>query len=295
MKKHILVLLATAMAVLSTACFCSLNGLQQALSFNIERGSGIVVEETRTITAVSTVEIDGFGMLHFEQGETPSLVIEAEQEYLDRLETIVVGDRLIIRPKKGWFTGLIPTKTPQIYLTLPELSELQLSGAIRASMEELNGDKITIICNGSNDLEVGSVVSDELVLKVAGAANWSIQSLEVSEFNVDISGMSNLQVEELNADLLELVISGMGNANLAGEVTVQNVRIDGSGSYNAGDLRSDDASVKVSGASSITVWAVETLSLNCDGAASVEYWGSPRVAQNNTGLAVIRSLGEKEQ
>lgn len=295
MKKHILVLLVTALAVFSTACFCSLNGLQQALGFNLERGSGIVVEESRDISAVSAVEIDGFGVLHFENGETPSLVIEAEQEYLDRLETIVVGDRLIIRPKKGWFTGLIPTKTPQIYLVLPDLAELQLSGAIRVSMEELTGDKITIISNGSNDLELGSVVSDELILKVAGAANWSIQSLDVSEFNVEISGMSNLQVDEVNADLLELVISGMGNASIAGEVIEQNVRIDGSGSYNAGDLKSSDASVKVSGASSITVWALETLSLNCDGAAQVEYYGSPRVTQNNAGLAVIRSLGEKEE
>ena len=290
MKKIVVVLTVLTLLLFTTACVVSFNDFEVDLT----RGSGEVVEKTYDISAASAVEIDGFGVVHFEQGETPSLRIEAEQGYLDRLEVNGIGSRLVIRPKNRWFSGFLPTATPHYYLTLPNVEELILSGAVKFEANELKVDELTLLCNGGNDLTVRTIEGNSLVLKSAGAANWSIDELYVTETRVEIAGMTNMTVAELQGDSFDMEINGAGSATVAGNVGTQVIDISGTGSYQAGDLKSDDATVIVSGASAITVWAVEDLHLDCDGAGKIDYYGSPRVTQDNAGMTVINSLGDKE-
>lgn len=294
MKKKILVLVSLTLLIFTTACFCSFNGLGGAMTFDLTRGSGEVVQKEYEISAADAVEIDGFGVVHFIQGEQVSLMIEAEEGYLDKLEVRVASNRLIIRPQNTWFSGFMPTETPHYYLTLPNVEELTLSGAVKFEADELKAGDLVILCNGGNDLSIGMLEADSLVLKAAGAANWVLDEVYVKEVEIEISGMTNASFGWVEGDSFDLEINGAASATVAGRVETQSVEISGTGSYQAGDLESSDASVKVSGASAIVVWATEDLYLDCDGAGVIEYWGSPRVAQDNAGLTVINSLGDKE-
>jgi len=294
MKKIVTIGMMMVLLLLTSACLVSVSGFGNDLEVNLTRGDGEVIERDYEISAVKAVEFDGFGVVHFVQGEEPSLSIEAEEGYLDDLEVVVTSERLIIRPKNAWFAGFVPTETPQYYLTLPNAEEFTLSGAVKFEAEEIEVEELVILCNGGNDLSIGTIEADSLVLKAAGAANWSIDEVYVNAVELEISGMTNATLAEVQGDTFYLEINGAASATVAGQVETQTVEISGTGSYQAGDLRSSDATIKVSGASSITVWATEDLYLDCDGAGKIDYWGSPRVAQNNAGLAVITSLGEKE-
>lgn len=290
MKKIVFVFTSLVLLLLTSACVVSVAGLQMDLT----RSSGEVVEEEYEIEAVDAVEIDGFGVVHFMAGDEPRLEIEAEEGYLDNLEVIVTSSRLIIRPKKVWFGGFVPTATPHYYLTLPTVEELTLSGAVQFKADEIVSDELLILCNGGNDLTIDRIEANELTLKAAGAAMWSLDEVYVSHVEVEINGVTNATLGDLQAENYELTINGAASATVAGKVDTQTVEIAGTGTYEAGDLRSSDATVIVSGASSVTVWATEDLYLDCDGAGKIDYWGAPRVTQNNAGLTVINSLGEKE-
>lgn len=294
MKKKFIVLVSVALLLFTTACFCSFNGLGGSLNMDLTRGSGEVVEQEYEISAADAVEIDGFGVVHFIQGDEPSLMITAEEGYLENLEVRVNSNRLTIRPENSWFSGYVPSETPHYYLTLPNVEELTLSGAVRFEATELKANDIVILCNGGNDLSIETLEADSLVLKAAGAANWSLDEVYVKDVDIVISGMTNATLGWVEGDSFDLEINGAASATVAGKVETQSVDISGTGSYQAGDLESSDVSVKVSGASSIVVWATDDLYLDCDGAGVIEYWGSPRVAQDNAGLTVINSLGDKE-
>lgn len=295
MKKIVLLIMMVVMLLLSSACLVSIQGWGNDLNLNLTRGGGDVIEQEFEVSAVNAVEIDGFGVVHFVQGDEPSLRIEAEEGYLENLEVVVSSDRLLISPKNAWFTGFVPTETPQYYLTLPNANEFTLSGAVKFEADAIKGEEMVVLCNGGNDLTVASIEADSLVLKAAGAANWSIDEVLVNDMEIEISGLTNAALADVQSESFSLVINGAASATVAGEVNTQTVEISGTGSYQAGDLRSSDATVRVSGASNITIWATDDLYLNCDGAGSIEYWGSPRVTQNNAGLAVINSLGEKDE
>lgn len=290
MKKIVFLLCIVVMMLLTSACVVSMSGFEMDLT----RGSGEVIEEEYEISAVDAVEIDGFGVVHFVQGDEPSLKIEAEEGYLDNLEVRDSGNRLIIRPKKAWFSGFMPTSTPHYYLTLPTVEELTLSGAVKFEADVITSDELLILCNGANDITVESIVANELTLKAAGAAMWTLDKVTVNDVEIEINGMTNATIGDLQGESFLLEINGAASATVAGVVDTQTVEIAGTGTYSAADLRSSDATVKISGASNITVWATEDLYMDCDGAGKIDYWGSPHVTQDNAGLTVTNSLGEKE-
>lgn len=288
--KKIVILLTLVLLLLTSACVVSFGGFEMDMT----RTSGEVIEKEYEIEAVDAVEIDGFGVVHFVVGEVPSLKIEAEEGYLDNLEVVVTSSRLIIRPRQAWFGGFLSTTTPHYYLTLPTVGELTLSGAVQFNADEVMSDELLILCNGGNDLSIGRIIANELTLKAAGAANWTIDKVYVTDVEVEINGMTNATLADVQGESFELVINGAASATVSGQVDTQTVEIAGTGTYSAADLRSSDATVKVSGASTISVWAIDDLHLDCDGAGKIDYWGSPRVTQDNAGLTVINSLGDKE-
>lgn len=292
MKKLIVVLLGLFL-VLSMACSCTFLNLNRLPDVVIEAGSGNVVSKDFEIESVSRVDIESIGTLHLTQGETPSLTIEAEDNYIDKFDVKVTGDKLVIKVENKWYDSWLPTETIHYYLTLPNVSELKLAGAIRLESDELNLDDVKISCAGANDVQINTLNAGIVTFDLSGAANMKVSTMIADSLSVVIAGVSSVDVEELQADSFDLHISGSGNMKVAGEVTDQSIQIDGGGAYQAGDLRSSNASVNSSGAASVTLWTTETLSLKCDGAISVSYYGSPSVEQDNSGMVAINSLGDK--
>jgi hypothetical protein len=71
------------------------------------------------------------------------------------------------------------------------------------------------------------------------------------------------------------------------------VRISGFGDFKGGDLQSQTANVRITGAGSSTVWAEKTLTAAISGAGDIRYYGSPTVDEIISGAGNISELGEK--
>ncbi|NSW52721.1 MAG: DUF2807 domain-containing protein [Anaerolineae bacterium] len=292
MKKVVIVVLSLFL-VLSVACSCTFLNFNRVPDIIVEAGSGNVVTRDYEIKAVSNVEIESLGTLHLVQGDTPSLTIEAEDNYIDKFEVVVRGDRLVIKVEQKWYDAWIPTEPIHYYLTLPTVSSIKLAGAIRLESDELNLQDLTLACAGANDVDLGTLNAASVTLDISGAANVKAASLEAESVKVIIAGLSSVNLADLAAETLDLHISGTGNMEAAGEVNRQSITVEGGGNVMNGNLKCADVSVKSSGMASATVWATETLDLDCDGAVNVSYYGSPTLTQNNNGMVSINALGEK--
>lgn len=299
MKKILLLLLSTFLLVTTMACSCSLIGFDRLYNSMpdvvIEAGSGNVIQKEVVLSdAIHEIEINSIGLVHFTQGEDVELIIEAEDNYIDRIEVQIIDDRLIINIENKWFESWVPTEPIHYYLTLPELTDLQLNGAVDLEMGELDAGNLHIECNGTSSLELGELAADNISIDIAGASKLNADNVESNTLTINIDGVSNVDIKDLQAHSLTIDISGGGAIHLAGRVTRQEIDIDGAGSYQTGELRSDTAVIYSAGAASIKVWVEESLGLECDGAAMISYYGTPSVHQDNSGLAVVESLGAKE-
>jgi len=217
-----------------------------------------VLTETREVSDFDRVALTGFGELVITQGEEESLTIEAPQDILDRIETEVKDGKLIIGISRSWqdwlgdvltagFTG----KRIRYYLTVKQLTGLEVLGAAR--------------------VKVANIKTDRLALELRGAADVNIESLDAERLDVDMPGA--------------------GKISVAGRVAEQTVTISGAGSYDAPKLESQKAKATLEGLGSATVWAVEELDATIRGVGSVSYYGTPKVSKEITGPGSVKSLG----
>ncbi len=242
--KVLLTLLALGLVTL-TAC---------ALPVNSVRGSGNVVTESRTVSGFDKVTLSGIGELDITQGDSESLTIQADDNLMPYITTVVQNGTLEIglETSRG-FVSLAATRGIKYTLQVQNLTALTVSGAGNVQMPALKTTNLT--------------------LRTSGAGNTTLSGLEASTVNTGLSGA--------------------GSIVLAGTVQTQEANLSGLGSYNAADLASASATVSISGAGSATVWATDSLNARITGAGSISYYGDPQVTQNITGLGSIRSLGSK--
>jgi hypothetical protein len=218
-----------------------------------ERGSGRLVTETREVSDFDSVQFSTFGDVTIRQGESESLVIEAEDNVLPLIVTEVRNGRLVIEYPERFERSVVPTRSIRYTLTVKNLDDLDHTGA-------------------------GAIL---------------VQDLTTPSLTVTLSGAGNLNLEDLEAEQLAFTLSGAGNLNASGKVDREEITLSGFGNLEAGDLESRTAEVTVSGAGSASVWAVEELKVYISGAGSVDYYGDPEVSSDVSGLGTVHQRGDK--
>lgn len=136
-------------------------------------------------------------------------------------------------------------------------------------------------------------VDDLTELAISGSGDIESKMIETESLEASISGSGKVRVTNLAAGEVKARISGSGEIDLAGEASVQDVSISGSGEYLAGDMCSELVKVNTSGSGNAIVCATETLEVNISGSGSVNYFGRPSINSSGSGSGDLNSLGEK--
>jgi hypothetical protein len=184
-------------------------------------------------------------------GDRAAIAVNASPRDLSRLRIYVADDTLHVDYREGWLAALGPRPQPIRYVvTIPELRALEL----------------------------------------AGAATISAADIDTERFELAVRGTGSVDIAAMAVDAVDMNFSGSGTVTMAGIAADQAVSISGAGAYEAGELRSETARVRVSGAGSATVWVTEALDVDISGLGEVRYRGTPRVTQSVTGLGGVRQV-----
>lgn len=106
---------------------------------------------------------------------------------------------------------------------------------------------------------------------ISGASNVNvIPTQKVEKIAIDLSGASNLKLDVIS-NSIAVDNSGASSMKISGNVQDLAVSVSGASSLIAKDLKAATATVDCSGASSITVWAVNKLIADSSGASSIKY------------------------
>lgn len=217
-------------------------------------GSGVVETETRQVSEFDSIVVQYPAKITIQQGESESVTIQADDNLLPQLKTEVRNGTLYFESsEKNWGERVSSTEPVVVTITVVELGRVQI-------------------------LTAGTMLID---------------SLQTDSLEISVSGAGVVTLTDLDAGSLEFGLSGAGNVNAEGVVEILQLRISGLGSFNGGDLHSQDAEVRISGAGSATVWVEDELDANISGAGSIDYYGSPEVSKRISGVGSISKIGEK--
>ena len=136
-------------------------------------------------------------------------------------------------------------------------------------------------------------VKDLTELDSSGIGSIEIDELAADNLKISISGTGSVSIDTLTATDLVVTAEGTGDIALAGTVEKQELELKGTGNYEAPDLKSSTATVRIDGTSKAQLWVIDSLDVVINGAGEVSYFGSPNVSQSITGTSSLTSLGDK--
>lgn len=217
-------------------------------SSQVVQGSGKVVKEDRKVEPFRKIVVGGSGNLFLKEGEKPALVVETDDNLMEYLRSQVSEGVLYIETLNN--VSLSPTKDLDYYVTVNNLSGLEISGAAKVkSLDQIKSDDLKLVLSGA-----GTIVMD------------------------------------VDTPTLVVHLSGSGNLVLSGKAEKQIIDVSGAGTYRGFELVSNTAQVGVSGVGNAEINASDNLEVDVSGVGSVNYKGTPKLRQSISGVGTIRHV-----
>lgn len=201
MKKIGLSVFAIAFFV-SLAAVWAITGITYAVPsfnfFNYTKGSGNIVAQKRDIRDFTGVDAGGAMRIEITVGKEFALELEGDDNILPLVETSVRGGVLHFERSGG-----ICTENRLIArISMPELDNLDISGATAATVANVNSEDLKIKVSGASKIEINGAAAD-LDAKVSGASKLTAENLRTVRVRVKANGASKALVfasESVDAD-----------------------------------------------------------------------------------------------
>lgn len=201
--------------------------LATGCGINIDAGdafdAGDTVTESFTVDEFDELAIDSAFDVTIVLGEDPSLEIDVGENLVDDLRVDQDGDRLSIGLDDGLFNI---NSDIEARIATNDLSRLDLNGAVRAEIRNLDSERLELDLNGASRVEgEGSV--GELVVDANGASRVDFDEVTVDQVELEANGASEL----ILTDAAELTgeLNGASSLAVSDDARV-NVRTEGASS-----------------------------------------------------------------
>lgn len=210
---------------------------------NCIRGNNDVEEDYRSINNFDEIEVDGSFDVYVTIGPVTEVVVEAEENLLDYIETKVHDGKLEIDTRRN---RCIRNNEPmRIYVTTPSLDRIELDGSGMIECEGVVADMLEVNLDGSGDIFVDVIAeyveadisgsgeieldgfAEEVDFKISGSGEINALDLQTEEAFTTITGSGDIFVHVL--ELLDIKITGSGDVYYTGNPVVNTI-ITGSGS-----------------------------------------------------------------
>jgi len=207
-------------------------------------------KENRKVENFNEIGLSIPADLYLTQGTKNEVIIEADEDLLEKIETEVRGSSLEIKFEK-WYNYRGSGKI-NIYITVKEIQKLVVSG--------------------SGDIFAKSAIkSDEFTFIVSGSGSVLIDELKTNEVDAMITGSGDVRLG--------------GNAS----ARYLDVTVTGSGDFESEDLKFSRADLNITGSGTISSFIVDDLKANITGSGRIYYKGNPLIDANITGSGKIKN------
>lgn len=202
--------------------------------------------ETREVSNFDELSISSAFIVELSVGNEESLEIEAEDRYIDEIETEIRNGRLTIRLRDSRDTRRMKS-SPKLYITVKSLSFIGLSGAVKfTTFDALKGDQLKVNMSGASVAQI-EVDVDELQIEASGASEIVMEGRAKTQ-RMRSSGATSYAAYNLESEYADIRLTGAGSARVS---------------------VSEELDVRASGASDVRYRGNPTVNSSTSGASSV--------------------------
>ncbi len=203
--------------------------------------SNAQTRETRDLDDFTGIGFGVAGTLILQQGNTFSVVLEGDEDYLEEIETTIRSDKLIIHHDSWMSFG---NKKVTVYVTMPVIEDLNVSGSGNIIAEEsIRAEELDMGVSGSGNIKLANLSAEAVNCRISGSGSIELDG-SAEDGELSISGSGKYRGEAFRLKTMDISISGSGTCRAMVEEDLE-ARVSGSGDvYYSGSPRVD---AKVSG------------------------------------------------
>jgi hypothetical protein len=214
------------------------------------QGNGNIKRQVRDVRNFSGLAFSLPGQVEIRSGNTEGITIEADDNLLPLIETVVEDGTLKIRNKNRVH---IQTRNLKIVVQARELDRLALGGSGTIDADRVTGSRVTF--------------------DIGGAGNIRVRKAEGQSINVNLGGSGDLKVDEGSARSLSASIGGSGKIDMA-HVRLETASVTVAGSGDATLWVRDSLSMTVAGSGDVNYYGDPQVSKSVVGSGNARRLGA---------------------
>jgi hypothetical protein len=182
--------------------------------------------ETREVSSFDSIDMSGAARLEITVGKPESLVIEGRSSSIERVETKVRHNTLVIESKpRDWFMSNNRRRIT-LKITIPRLESLEVEGGNDVRLTGFDGGETHIRASGAAHNHAEGHLA-ELTVRMSGAGHGDFSRLIADDAKVIVEGVGSVIVHP--KDTLDATMNGVGAILYTGNPREVNTRMNGLG------------------------------------------------------------------
>jgi hypothetical protein len=177
-------------------------------------------DRTYTIGSFDRVRVAGPFEVRLVVGGSPGARAEGDSDLLDRVEVEVNGGTLVVSMGiNGWGErGAAASSVPVVTLSTPRLQSATVNGGGRLTIEDMEGQALTLMVTGSGSIEATGLDARQLDATVIGTGSLRLAG-EAAKARLASNGPASIDATGLEVDDLTLRTDGAGETHVAARYT----------------------------------------------------------------------------
>lgn len=217
----VLALSALALAAPASPAFAS-----NSWSSERVQGNGTIKKQSRELAHFTGLAFGLPGKLELHIGNNEGIVIEADENLLPLIESVIEDGTLKIRTSKRNMN--INAHTLKITVNAKTVERLALGGSGSIESDALKGSKMQFDLGGSGSINIKGIDGESVAVSVGGSGNLKSGPGSAKRASVSIGGSGDVNLGQLKVDDASVSVAGSGEALVAPRNTLS-VNIVGSG------------------------------------------------------------------
>lgn len=177
------------------------------------RGSGRIVKQNRQLSGFSGLSLGTPGRVELRIGNSESVTVEADDNVLPLLETVVEDGVLKIRPARRDLN--LQSRSIRVVVQARSIERLSLGGSGSIHADPLRAKRLDIDMGGSGEIRLKGVEADTLSVSLAGSGDIEAAGGSVEKLSVSIKGSGDVDLGRVQAASASVSVAGSGDAVVA--------------------------------------------------------------------------------
>ena len=176
------------------------------------QGSGRIVKQERQVGNFSGLSLEVPAHVELRIGSSEGVTIEADDNLLPLLETVVEDGILEIRPARRNLN--FRSKSIRVVVQARSIERLALGGSGSIASDALRARRLQVEIGGSGSIDLKGVESETLSVAIGGSGELTAGRGTVGKLSVSIGGSGDVDLGRVQATSAKVSLAGSGEATV---------------------------------------------------------------------------------